>query len=78
MKTAFDFISERVAAGAPPTYREISDAMGCASANSGYAVVTALEERGYIKRPRKGRRIKGKSRALSLAQLSCPHCGEKL
>ena len=72
MRNALEFIAaywrkERCS----PTYREIQEHMGIASAQQITDIVRALSARGYITRKPYC------ARSLRLAHV-CPHCGEPL
>lgn len=51
------------AEGVPPSYDEMKDALGLASKSGIHRLITALEERGFI------RRLPNKARALEVLQL---------
>lgn len=51
------------ATGVPPSYDEMKDALGLASKSGIHRLITALEERGFI------RRLPNKARALEVLQL---------
>ncbi len=51
------------AAGVPPSYDEMKDALGLASKSGIHRLITALEERGFI------RRLPNKARALEVIKL---------
>lgn len=51
------------AAGVPPSYDEMKDALGLASKSGIHRLITALEERGFI------RRLPNKARALEVLKL---------
>ena len=48
--------------GVPPSYDEMKDALGLASKSGIHRMITALEERGYI------RRLPNKARAIELTE----------
>ena len=57
-------IDKRIkAVGVPPSYDEMKDALGLASKSGIHRLITALEERGFI------RRLPNKARALEVLKL---------
>ncbi|MEM7191294.1 MAG: hypothetical protein AAF405_00255 [Pseudomonadota bacterium] len=60
--------------GVMPIYEQMMAHMGLASKNSIYRLLTALEERGRI------RRLHGRARAIEILSDAhlCPHCGKDI
>ena len=66
------FIQERMKeAGVPPSFDEMKDALDLKSKSGIHRLITALEERGFIRRlPNRARALEVISRALRVGDLS--------
>ena len=63
------FIHQRVReTGVPPSFDEMKDALDLRSKSGIHRLITALEERGYI------RRLEKRARALEMRKRRAPRC----
>lgn len=68
----FAFLCLRDGEGKTPSFEEIAEHLGLASKSGVYRLLTALEERGRIRRHRY------RARGIEIIQHACPHCGKPL